>query len=259
MSDGEVLLAGLLFFQPQYRKLGGQKLARSWRALKGWRKKAPTRSRRPSPRMIWSAVCWEMEKPLMAIHVLITVVTYCRPGELLQSMREHLTRLMHGKRLVTPPPHRSKRRDKQNTELRRHDRLEKPNLSLDHQSGCSPGGQPSLREDLRVPIRRFHQGVPESNTNTGTEGHCSASVPPFWSVAGQSGTTPHNAGDQKTEKVEIRQQHCQVRKIWKIGANSVRSQQKPFEATDSALEKLIFVNLRVEDVLRPSLMVAASS
>ena len=32
VSDGEVPLAGLLFFQPQYGKLGGQKLARSWRA-----------------------------------------------------------------------------------------------------------------------------------------------------------------------------------------------------------------------------------
>ena len=96
---GEVLLAGLLFFQPQYGKLGGQKLARSWRALKGWSKRAPTRPRRPLPRMIWSGVCWEMvrnKKPLMAIHVLMMVVTYWRPGELLQSMREDLIRPMHG-------------------------------------------------------------------------------------------------------------------------------------------------------------------
>ena len=35
VSDGEVLLAGLLFFQPQYGKLGRQKLGLSWRALKG--------------------------------------------------------------------------------------------------------------------------------------------------------------------------------------------------------------------------------
>ena len=38
-----------------------QKLARSWRALKGWRKRAPTRSRRPLPRVIsGSGACWEM-------------------------------------------------------------------------------------------------------------------------------------------------------------------------------------------------------
>ena len=79
--------------------MGGQKLARSWRALKGWRKLARTRSRRPLPRMIWSGVCWEMvrnKKPLMAIHILMVIVTYCRLGELLQSMREDLIRPMHG-------------------------------------------------------------------------------------------------------------------------------------------------------------------
>ena len=44
-------------------------------------------------------VCWEMlrnKKPFMAIHVLMMVVTYCRPGELLQSMREDLIRPVHG-------------------------------------------------------------------------------------------------------------------------------------------------------------------
>ena len=64
--------------QPQFGKLGGQKLARSWRALKGWRQRAPTRSRRPLPRMIWSGVCWEMvrnKNTLMAIHVLMMIAT----------------------------------------------------------------------------------------------------------------------------------------------------------------------------------------
>ena len=131
-----------------------------------------------------------------------------------------------GKRSVTAPPPRSTRRAEQNTELRRHDRLEKSNLSLDHQSGCSPDGQQSLREDLRVPIRRLHQGVSKSNTCTGAEGHCSVPVPPFWGVTGQSGTTPHHAGDKKMEKVEVRQQHCPIRKIWKTGADPVRSQLK---------------------------------
>ena len=70
-------------------------------------------------------------------------------------------------------------------------------LSLDHQSGCSRGGRPSLREDLRVPIRGLHQRVSKSNTCTGAEGHCSVPVPPFWGVTGQSGTTPRHAGDQK--------------------------------------------------------------
>ena len=51
-------------------------------------------------------------------------------------------------------------------------------------------------------------------------------MPPFWGVTVHSGTTPHHGGDQKTEKVEVRQQHCSVRKIWKTGADPVRSQQK---------------------------------
>ena len=102
MSDGEVPLTGLLFFQPQYGKLGDKKsLGRG--------------SRRPLPRMIWSRVCWEMvrtKKPLVAIHVLMIVVTYCQLGELLQLMREDVirTNAWCGKRLVTAPPPRSTRR-----------------------------------------------------------------------------------------------------------------------------------------------------
>ena len=74
--------------------VGNKKFVRSWRALKDWTKRAPTRSRRPPPRVICSGVCWGMtrnKKPLMAVHVLMTVVTYCRPGELLQSVREDLS------------------------------------------------------------------------------------------------------------------------------------------------------------------------
>ena len=140
----------------------------------------------------------------------------------------HQTNAWCGKRLVTAPPHRSTRRAEQNTELRRHDRLEKSNLSLDHQNGCSRGGRPSLREDLRVPIRRLHQGVSKSNTCTGAEGHCSVPVPSLWGVTGQSGTTPHHAGDQKNRcKVEVRQQHCRdTKKLGQAGADPVRSQQK---------------------------------
>ena len=110
--------------------------------VESWRKRAPTRSRRPLPRMIWSGVCWEMvrnKKPLMAIHVLMMVVMYCRPEELLQSMREDLIRPMHGVAsdwsLLLHPV--LTRRAEKNTKLRRHDRLETPDLLLDHQSGCS--------------------------------------------------------------------------------------------------------------------------
>ena len=84
-SDGDLLLVGLLFFQPQYGKRGGQSLPRAWRALLGWRKKAPGRSRRPLPRSLWSGIIWMLCLQghwLMGVQLLLMVVTYCRPGEL---------------------------------------------------------------------------------------------------------------------------------------------------------------------------------
>ena len=78
------------------------------------------------------------------------------------------TNVWRGKRLATSPPLRSTRRAEQNAKLRRHERPEKSDVPLDHQRGCSPGGRPSLREDLRVPIRRLHQRVSKSNTCTGS-------------------------------------------------------------------------------------------
>ena len=55
VTDGEVLLVELQLSQPQYGKLG-HKLAQAQRALRSWRKRAPTRSRRPSPTMTWYGV-----------------------------------------------------------------------------------------------------------------------------------------------------------------------------------------------------------
>ena len=98
-TDGDFLMAGLLFFQPQYGKLGGQSLARSWRALKGWRRRVPSRSRRPLPRLVWSGVIWELfrrKQELMGMHVLMMIALYCRPGELLTVRRGDLIRPMRG-------------------------------------------------------------------------------------------------------------------------------------------------------------------
>ena len=44
---GETLMAGLLWKMPEFGRYGRRKLARAWRAVKGWRKKCPARSRRP--------------------------------------------------------------------------------------------------------------------------------------------------------------------------------------------------------------------
>ena len=59
-NKGDVLLSALLHFQPQYGKLGGSRLPRAWRCLKGWRRRCGRRSRNPVVRMIWSAVVWDL-------------------------------------------------------------------------------------------------------------------------------------------------------------------------------------------------------
>ena len=67
-----------------------------------------------------------------------------------------------GKRLVTAPPPSSTRRAEQNTKQRRHDRPEKSNLLLDHQSGCSlwrPAVPPrrSSSTDTKISSRSFEE------------------------------------------------------------------------------------------------------
>jgi hypothetical protein len=55
---GEVCMAALMHFLPQYSKVGDSKLPRAWRALKGWRRRAPSRSRLAYPLQVWAAICW---------------------------------------------------------------------------------------------------------------------------------------------------------------------------------------------------------
>ena len=100
--------------------------------------------------------------------------------------------------------------------------FKKSNLSRDHRSGCSLGGRPSLREDLRVPIRRIDQGVSESNTCNGTAEHCSVPVPPFWSVTGHC----RELEIKKRGRWKSDNSVAQYEKNWKTGAVPVRSQQK---------------------------------
>ena len=97
-------------------------------SCKGWKKRAPTMSRRP-------LVCCETvrhKKPLMAIHVLMMIVTCCRPGRTpaVKARGPDQTNAGCGKRLVTAPPLSATGRAEQNTELRRHSRSEKTNKSI---------------------------------------------------------------------------------------------------------------------------------
>ena len=84
MSDGEIPLVGLLFFHSHYGKLSVQKLARSWRILKSWRKRPPTRSR-PND-VLWS-----------------TSLTYFR-SLTIEARRPDQANAWYHKRLVPTPP-----------------------------------------------------------------------------------------------------------------------------------------------------------
>ena len=58
--DGDVTMAGLMHFQPRFGKGGKGSIPRSWRALKGWRRRAPSRSRTAFPFLVWAGVTWDL-------------------------------------------------------------------------------------------------------------------------------------------------------------------------------------------------------
>ena len=92
-SEGDKLLAGLLHFAPEWGKFGHRTIPRAWRALRGWRRRCPSRSRRPWPLEVWAAMAWKMAQNghwAMALYTLLLVCTYMRPGEALQLRRGDL-------------------------------------------------------------------------------------------------------------------------------------------------------------------------
>ena len=92
-SEGDKLLAGLLHFAPEWGKFGHRTIPRAWRALRGWRRRCPSRSRRPWPLEVWAALAWKLAQKghwSMALYTLLLVCTYMRPGEALQLRRGDL-------------------------------------------------------------------------------------------------------------------------------------------------------------------------
>eukprot|EP00435_Cladocopium_sp_Y103_P034787 s2991_g9.t1 len=81
------LAAAILHFYPAFGRMGSLKLPRMWRALKGYRKLCPGKSRLAYPLPIWAAVAnrmREMGQLRMAIFVMVAVSSYARPSELLR-------------------------------------------------------------------------------------------------------------------------------------------------------------------------------
>ena len=90
---GETLMARILWKMPEFGRYGRRKLARSWRAIKGWRKKCPARSRRPHSMPLWACLAWEMARQgawIMAVYLVFTLSTYMRPSEPLLIQRRDL-------------------------------------------------------------------------------------------------------------------------------------------------------------------------
>ncbi|CAE7886307.1 unnamed protein product, partial [Symbiodinium necroappetens] len=88
---GDKLLAALEFERPEFAREGKVHLPRYRRALKGWRRMAPTQTRLPMIEFIKGAISGVLLKRgrrSMALFNEVTFSTYARPGELLRVCAE---------------------------------------------------------------------------------------------------------------------------------------------------------------------------
>ena len=98
-NKGEVLLASIGHCFPEFSSFGSHKLPRFRRALKGWRRRTPARSRRPHVWSMWSMLAWHLFLHghwLMGIYILWCVCLYTRPSELLSVRRRDIQRPVKG-------------------------------------------------------------------------------------------------------------------------------------------------------------------
>lgn len=80
------VLAGVMFLEPRYSKVGAFKLPRAWRSLAGWRCATASRSRVPHPLRFWCALATDLTSRSflsIAILVLVSVSAYLGPSEAL--------------------------------------------------------------------------------------------------------------------------------------------------------------------------------
>ena len=85
-STGLQVSSAVLHHRPGYGKGGSLKLPRCWRALRGWRRLCPPRSRQPEPLMVWAGIMHEMVSMNMArvaLLIALSLSTYLRPSSLL--------------------------------------------------------------------------------------------------------------------------------------------------------------------------------
>ena len=96
---GDRLIASFLHHYPQFSRVGVKRIPRALRALRGWRKLCPGRSRVPYPLAIWTGLASlmiGMGFSDMAIFTMIALSTYARPSELLKMKVFSLVRPVTG-------------------------------------------------------------------------------------------------------------------------------------------------------------------
>ena len=96
---GDRVIAAFMHENPQYGRNGDRKIPRTWRAIKGFRKMCPGKSRKAYPLAVWAAMAIqmkEMKQLRMAIFLLMAVSSYSRPSELLRARVFSLVRPARG-------------------------------------------------------------------------------------------------------------------------------------------------------------------
>ena len=91
--EGEKLIAGWLAVFPEFNRHGARNLVRAIRALRGWRRVAPSRSRKPLPWPTVAALAVRMiahNRCDMAVWTLVCFSAYLRPKEAFGMQRRDL-------------------------------------------------------------------------------------------------------------------------------------------------------------------------
>ena len=93
------LIAAILHRFPEFGRMGNQKLPHTWRAIRGYRKLTPGRTRQAFPLAVWAAFAVEMVRRgalRMALFLLVALSSYARPSELLRAKVCSLVRPANG-------------------------------------------------------------------------------------------------------------------------------------------------------------------
>ena len=96
---GEKILASIMALWPRFARHGVCGLPRAFRAMKGWRKVCPAKSRSPLALCVWAALANEMTRNLdrlECLYMLLSLIEYFRPREGLSVKRKHLLAPIRG-------------------------------------------------------------------------------------------------------------------------------------------------------------------